>query len=556
MTNAAFFGIADKLIEKFSEEFAKKFGVEVYELAKKKRFFDRLIDTVKKFFLLFYQRRTLFIIGAGEIATEISIAAINKGWRVVAVGREAEYSPLDEKAPISVKNIPYYRHVRIKEKQGLYFERWPSKEKSFQWAVREKLDTDTLCDMITYVKPDVVLLEDMFLLPDKWINLYQKVLETFSAKGIQNKVLFLPPVLEFRDKKYSVSDILMSKKHQKEFLASIRFAEHLLGTPNDVIEVDIRGGKIKSDGTSKIASALQKSKKIILKWDTISSGHGQIVIEDLSQLTPDIIQQSIKYSQRRVRNTYYVIDKYLDNKKEAIVIVAKTKEGLKILDGIYYEKYDVEKIKEQRYKFLSRLKRSETMKGDPTLWDYLNKIAIKISKMLPIPFVYVEFLLDVTEKLSVPKIYINEVSYRPDDAGFVTLLSHDESQFSIFMDSLEWWLAGAGGFNSAMKKTIRYEEGIACVTICPKEKIDRWPRENIGYPMLKGPRAKHFIINFYEKFVLERDGTVDYGRIVGFIWHHKETDPMIILNEFKEALDLGELFRIVYEFLEEQSKGD
>ena len=61
----------------------------------------------------------------------------------------------------------------------------------------------------------------------------------------------------------------------------------------------------------------------------------------------------------------------------------------------------------------------------------IEYIVDRICKKTRLPFVGIEFFIKKED------IFINEITWRPEDAGFVTLLSHEPNQFSAFIQSYQ-----------------------------------------------------------------------------------------------------------------------
>lgn len=542
-----------KIVSSLSKEIGKELAQRFREKYK-----ERILERLSIFFGKKKLVRKLMLIGAGEIGTEIGIVARERGWFVRAICFERNFpGPLDEKTPVPIRNLPFYRKERVNEKGNFYYTGETANETDpFQWTVLKKPKIDVLRDIILEEKPDIVLLEDMFLTPNDWKNLHTAVLGELKDK---RRIFFVPSTREIEHRGKSYSDISMSKIKLREFLTEIGLKDYLLGKKDEYINIsnflkELVSGEYRNE-VEKIKKALQDYGKIILKFDTVSSGHGQFILSDVSFLNPRLIKDSLKYTRHRVPNDHYVFEKYLDTKKEVCAIVARTKGKKTGLNRIYYQKYDLEKIIATRFKWVSRLVFSESKTGgDVDLWIRLGNLIERISQKLNVPYLYIEFLLDMKQK-SEPKIFINEISYRPDDAGFVSFLSHAKDQFRLFVESLENLLEAEKLRNTKAKvKYIKPRGKFVCETICPGKVVEFLP-DNLTWPIQTSARKTNFKLSLYEKFLKEKNGEIDYGRIIGFLWHSKDKKGKELLSDFKFSLGLDEeTYKIIFDALSEAER--
>ena len=544
------------LLEKFAAALGKQIG---NKLAKRivEKYHQKILVGLSGLFGEKEKKliRKILLIGSGEIGTEIGLAATNRGWHVRAIGFERDYNgPLD-KTPMPIKNLPFYAKGKITDEKNFYYTgEKVDPTKQFQWTVCEEFDIDTIKEIILEEKPDIVLLEDIFLTAEQWKKLQKLVAAELKE---EKRILFVPSTEKTEHQEITYADIFLSKIKMKEFIAKIGMKGRLLGKQDQYLEVpsllkEPRSGDYINE-VEKIKKALKEFKgKTIIKFDTISSGHGQFILSDISFLKPSLIQESVSYAKHRASNVFYVLERYLDNKEEVCVIVARTKEANVGLNRIYYKKYDVEKIKDRRFRLVTRLVTAESnLEKDNTLWIALNKIVESISKNLAVPFLYIEFLLDKNQKPK-PGIYINEISFRPDDAGFVSYLSHPRDQFSLFIESLECLLDG--GKTEHVDKGIEYlapRDKFRCITINPGKKVEFLPG-NMTFPQSGNPLEVNFKLNLYEKHLHEKNGKIDYGRIIGYIWYPVGQDPKKLLSDFKSSLGLDEdTYKTIFDTLGE-----
>jgi len=281
------------LFEKFLSSLSKHIGKKLTKKVEEK-YGHKIRDGLASFFGKKGKlARKLLLIGGGEIGTEIGLAAINRGWYVRAICCERDYpEQLNEKTRMPIKNLPFYRSERVNEKRHFYYTGEKiSPSEPFQWTVIEELEIDVLKEIILKERPDVVLLEDMFLTPRQWKNLHRVVLGELQEKNI----FFVPSTEEIERQGKTYSDVFLSKIKMKEFLTEIGLQGHLLGKKDEYVKVK---NLLKERRSSEYQEELKKIKKalthyggkIILKFDTISSGHGQFIVQDVSFLNPEIIK--------------------------------------------------------------------------------------------------------------------------------------------------------------------------------------------------------------------------------------------------------------------------
>lgn len=504
---------------------------DVFKTAKK--FCGRAIKKIRDMVSKKYKK--ILLIGGGEIGTEIAIAAVRNNWKVRAVIKEK---------PSPIINLPYYLFsLSLTSEPTLRVEDFEIKRPEvnvgalFQYRSFPNFRGDErlqdIAHFISLEEPDVVLLEDIFLTPEEWNTLYQYTMERIKEnKPAKQGIVFIPsPVDEITvyEKKFYVSDIFLNKAVMKRFLATIGLKQHLLELwdKNDLILIDIE--KLEKElernadlGTevAKIKRALEDSSRIILKPLSTSSGHGQFAISDIKELRQKI--SLLKYLRYRVPNKFLMVERYIENPIEFCVIVGRKEDGHVILCGdIYYEKYNPDECLDKGFEGQSRLMIARTYEKRKSVEHLFMRlipdIVKKILNFLPVPFLYIEFILDPKND----EVYINEISYRPDDAGFVTLASHELSQFDIFMKSINTLLLK--GIKKFHKKEpcfvfLKKMGNWVCATLIEYEKCEI-PKPYITYETDEGRVEDHFKFRFYEKALAKNEAT--YRRIIGYQWHHQ-----------------------------------
>lgn len=553
---------AEKAIKKAEERFLEKNFRKIGKLEKVKEITGKAFRSIKK---RIFGKKKLFIVGGGEIATEISIAALfTERWNIRAI---ISKDPLqrDEQGTrvpkVPIANLLHYldRPPKIAKTYTTIEESDPFVE--FQFISGNLRDLGYITEYIVKERPDVVLLEDMFLSSDEWTALSIAVSKEFEGKKF---IHFIPSPQEICEMgKLRQSDVFLKKSAMKDFLIQCVKPEILLGAFGgqkravvdlealnvELEEIENKRKKIETTKEyARIQEALRKSGKIVLKPDSSSSGHGQFVISSPSQLEPKFLSKRVSEAlsfveKYRIKNKDYVIEKYVRNKKEACAIIAHLR-GKKraLINRIYYSKYDMEQFNTGRFRGLTRLESSETRMGEDQLWTELSGIASEIMGNLSVPFLYVEFIIDNEhkDKYGKPRVFINEISYRPDDAGFVTLISHKTNQFSLFVESLEALLKGECKPKKDEKEVpIEFVDTYLCKTINPEKPV-RFDKDALFFDFPARISQNLIKLRLYEKYLAGPDGNVDYGRIIGYLWHHsRESDENVwrVLGALRKALD-------------------
>jgi hypothetical protein len=381
-----------------------------------------------------------------------------------------------------------------------------------------------------------VLLEDIFLTPEQWNELCtrtKKLLKT--RKSTKREIKFIPSPFDeitVGENKFYVSDIFLDKSKMKKFLATIGLQQHLLGLweEGDLIVIEKLVKEVREDEDkfgperSKIKRALKRCSPIILKPLSTSSGHGQFVINNIKELKQKI--NLLRYLKYRVPNKFLIAEKYIKKPIELCAIAGATDRGYTIITGIYYEKYRPDEYTNKGFEGQSRLMVARTYeKADAHVQhlfvEKIPDIMNKILRYLRVPFLYVEFLIDLEDS---DNVYINEISYRPDDAGFITLASHETSQFELFMSSLELFITK--GIRNCYNENLHFDYANkngewACSTLVEYKKLSI-PKSYIAYETDEGRIEDHFKFRFYEKALARAEAP--YRRIIGYQWHHQEQE--------------------------------
>lgn len=500
----------------------------------------------------FKRKRKILFVGGGEIGTEIGLAALGKKWLVRAIA--------SERLP-PIANILYYFSGIVEDCCVQAFTNDSSK--LFQYVHPEGISNNVsyIAECITIEKPDIVLLEDVFMTSREWKSLHTHLadMKYFDKK----KTYFLPSPTEkikTLHKSFVQSDIFLDKAEMKAFLEEIGEGGRLLGSSQDTIEIaslkaEVVGQEQPDHPLKKIRDSLAEMGKLVFKPSMTSSGYGQFILSDSSELTPEFLSKMIEIQNLRVKNERYLFEKYVGDRTEYCAILSTHKDGRKCLVGISYTKYDPERypLKEQyAQKDLQgtvRLLQSETKKDQTLLWHIFRETSKKIQESVLAPFVYVEFIVDEkakeNEKTEVvkqgdeePNFYINEISYRPDDAGFISRISHESSQFELFLESLESLLEYGPKTQPTVPLPIIPLDEYCCYTLIPLTKIQFTDK---GLNHEHGAGSTQMKFRLYEKTLPEVDGQIPVPsrRIIGYLMHHSSQDGIEILKTRLKILGLS-----------------
>jgi hypothetical protein len=489
-------------------------------------------DVVQKLKDMVSEKHKILLIGGGEIGTEISIAARKLNWQVRVVVKEK---------PSPIVNLPYYLFALSLENESILrvedFEtKGPEVNPSAPFRYfylpnfREEERLEDIADFIFREAPQAVVLEDMFLTPEEWNELYLRTIKLFRSHGSPNHgIKFIPsPVDEItvQGKQIYVSDIFLNKMVMKQFLTAIGLGQNLLGIRKaEIVDLERLIEEIEKEDISgteheKIRDALSRYSTIILKPASTSSGHGQFAISNIKELKRKI--KLLDYLKYRVPNKLMIIEKFIKDPIELCVIAGKTKEGYKVLNGIFYQKYNPDEYADRGFEGQSRLMIAKSYAEDHIKKSVqhlfartIPSIIKKILRYLPVPYLYVEFIIDPKD---TNKVYINEISYRPDDAGFITLAAHKKSQFELFMESLQLFTIQSNSKKENRLDFIEPVEEWACVPLVVYERTD-FPKPYMTYETDEGRIEDHFKFRFYEKVLGQNEA--QYRRIIGYQWHHR-----------------------------------
>lgn len=532
-------------------------------------------------------KKIMLIIGGGEIGTEIALTALKSKtfkWLVRVTVGENEDEP--------VRNLARYEAIELERKKSKdYFSR---RDRDRRIPLEEELiprkddfsasiDEPDFNNAFLYIKcpkpyrveslktcistycPDVVILEDPFLCAEDWMDLYAKI----EKEKLGKMPVFIPsPTKSVHTPSGACqSDVFLIKRSMRKFLFEAidedktirrRPDKFLLGKPDDFVIISELQKELENNKHDaqfqKIESLLCDSKNgLVFKLDQASSGVGQFRLLKTEDLKAEFLTKQLEFQKKEcgTENRFLVMEKYLPNSVEACAIITRYGSGrTDLMNRIYYKKYSEEEEKEERLKGSVRLAWSltENSQRDRKVWRDLNKIVRSVARRLEVPFLYVEFILDLENiTKGKPKIYLNEISYRPDDAGFITRISHEKDQFSLFVQSIENIPEIKKPFKSAKGAHLLGPKGsYTCETLIPGE-IIHWDEDphlkaNLNYEFppsetkIKGKRQAK--LRLYQKTLVERAGKVDYTKIIGYLCHSSEEDGKDWLIAFQRTRDI------------------
>jgi formate-dependent phosphoribosylglycinamide formyltransferase (GAR transformylase) len=425
----------------------------------------------------------LLFVGGGEIALELALVGVDCFWEPKCIDETNETLPMQKIGDIA---------------DIASFDTGFCKEIDYLSLSAEEAPRDTLSEVEDFIlkeKPDTVLLEKNFIPIENWKVFCRETDYQLRYK----KVHFLPNSENV--------DFFLDKIEMKRKLKTMLGEDHINYLPAyDKIKID----KDKEEIIKKIKIFLESHKIAILKPPITESGYGQSEINSKSSKR-DI---EIAIDRLRAASVKHQKSALLEEKKEIISEiyyaafrpVSNLNCDPKIMGPIEYQKQScgfggpVRLIK-SRYppENLTRVAQK-----------VMEELLIKICKAIKVPFLAVEYFLCDNEK-----VYINEITWRPDDAGFITMLSHERSQFKLFIDSLE---------KSELAESRVNDGKFVCLTIMREEEL-------VFYPSLPSIKGEGWIVNFYQKGF-----PTTFRRIVGYAIVDLKGSSFSTIDDFKEYL--------------------
>ena len=424
-------------------------------------------------------RYKLIFIGGGEIALELALVGVKHFWESKCIEIPGRVMPMiDFPAVANITNVDENFYTEIDE---LYT----------PWKEGHKDTLTNIEDFILQELPDTVLLERNFIPLDNWKTLCRDI--NYLLKEDPNRVKFIP-TLEGAD--FFCNKIIMKQK-----------LEEILGDKEYLVKYE----SIKIDDNNninKIEESLKKINPAIIKPPITESGYGQTEIGgsgDIEFCLDRVYRQATVKPQKEI-----LLEEKVEINSEVYYAAFRPFSNLdsvpKIIGPIQYKKKPCGhggpvRLIEARYP-------SHDLKEQHH--EIMKDLLIQLCESIKVPFLGVEYFLCEDNK-----IYINEITWRPDDAGFITLLSHKPNQFELFISSFE---------KSELEEPRENDGEFYCFTILRKEKL------NFDPPTPKIP-GKGYTVHFYNKGL-----PTTYKRIVGYaIVDLKNSDYSDELD-FKENL--------------------
>ena len=330
-------GIGKKVLEGAAKKIGEKIAEKTFNEAEERQYRKKLTDFLSSLKDRLLKKKKLLIIGGGEIATEIGIAALlTSKWNVRAIFDQDPECQKD-KVGIEQTKVPIANLLNYVDKPPKAAKCYTTIEEAnpsvrFQYVVVENLQNlECIKKYIVNEKPDIVLLEDMFLTCDEWTSLH---LFVSKELGSNSNVHFIPsPNEECGSNGFIQSEIFLSKVKMKEFLVQIGLSSNLLGIGDNgnVEKINAKALAEKTMNVRKnselskiqdyqtIRNAFRKHNKIILKPEMSTSGHGQFIISNVAQTRAKRLSRKLSESlsfvkDYRVENELHVVEQYVENR--------------------------------------------------------------------------------------------------------------------------------------------------------------------------------------------------------------------------------------------------
>lgn len=386
----------------------------------------------------------VLLVGGGEIGLELALAFRRTLWK-------ASFLDVDTRGPASWL-------VRDRE-SGLFdgVEVTPD-----AWnVVSEGTDlsriSTSISSFLNQLQPRFVILEDYFTGPDAWDRA-----ERFNTRE-PNSPRFLP-TNRAPNGGVATSQLLSRSTSLREFR---RRLGRIIGPECEIIgaEVDLENAE------AAIRQHLASKGPIVVKADTTSCAHGMTFVDDATRVE----EAGERLRSARVPAKSFVVEPRIKPPPdEAFTIVYATDSGYSVVGPIEFRC-------EMRSHFgPMRLAYARFPPEDRAhdARDALVTLSKRIAENLQAPYLALEFLLPGD------RVVLNEVSWRPDAPGMVTLLSHEPDQFRLFRDILEQGNAPPVGAR----------EGVFITK--PILRSDRWGRFPTSASYLV---EDHAVVHFYNK---------------------------------------------------------
>lgn len=428
-------------------------------------------------------RYKILFIGGGEIALEIALAGAKSEWEPSCVDDPDETIPMEKLSEIAEEaEIARFDRELFKGIDLL----------SVEFTEAQRPTLSELEDFISAKTPNIVLMENNFIPVENWKYLC-RVTEDYNLR--YKKVHFLP-------NRNSV-DFFCNKIEMKKKIESIlgeEYHRHL----TKCIVIDLSENR--QENIRKIGNFIELHKAAILKPPIAESGHGQSVIyskEDIEIALDKLLVARVRPKKALLEEKKKVISEIYYGNFRPISNLDYTP---KIIGPIKYKKTSCGfggpvRLEESCYPPDKITKASE---------EVMKNLLNQISEAIKVPFLGVEYFLCENNG-----VYINEITWRPDDAGFITLLSHERSQFDLFIDSLR---------KSEIEEPIINNGKFHCITLMRENELKYFP----NLPMIHG---NEWLVHFYQKGF-----PTTFRRIVGYAVVNLKGSPFSTIDKFKDYL--------------------
>lgn len=348
------------------------------------------------------------IVGGGELGLELGLAFRRFGLRVQFISRKE--SPVQYIQPTGKGSLPMVDGVAVTLPE---WDTRPFINKHTYTQVYEQL-TNVLAER----PPSLVILEDAFLTASNW----ESVQVLSEGDGSHTFV----PDSQQPDNGVRGSQILDRISTLNTISDRFDGKYHLPFEPVNSEDMSSEDMKIR-----KTENSFDKfDNRIAIKPETTSSGHGVAILDQKNQIKPALNHLTHK---PRSPGGRYLVEKALNREQltEAFVIALSPRNGggPHVVGPFEYCRFSHRHPKHGgpfRLKYSAfpshRIKDKEEKK--------LLKLARKVASWYEEPFIGIEFFIHED------KITINELTWRPDDVGIITLLSHEINQFEMFRDAV------------------------------------------------------------------------------------------------------------------------
>lgn len=434
--------------------------------------------------------KKLFLIGAGEIGVEICLSSIqDMNWYVGSVDEVKKGSTIERMATL-IRNTLKKDTKETKGIMSQIGDSYLTKVQRTLPSFQEKNAIDKIKNYIYELNGNnkIIIMEDYFLSPEQWKTLCREY-------GSNPKYHFAPPP--------EYCEYFLDKIKMKELIKEIKGENHIVDTEKIILD-------IKKKTIEKCRTFLDKHGQIILKPSMTSSGWGQSIITHEKDI-PSAIKSAKQLA--RIKSNEAILERKVGDFVEAAIFIFKSvnnPHSSVIMGPFEYSETVVDPIGGPVR--LNEIRYPVTDERICNVNDQLVSIATEIGDKVSAPFLGVEYIIEKTN------IFVNELVWRPEDIGMITLLSHRKSQYKLFLESFQ------------REKILNAEprEGrFVCFSIRRKKGFPHTPPENL---MMKDEEYNK--IHFYNKLFPK----MPTEKIVGYAIFNEVNDDNKTLVMFKKKL--------------------